>query len=104
MNVPVITCVGSTFPGRVGQSILNAIEMPELVTYSLDEYEQLAVKLATDSITLSAIREKLRQKIQTAPLFDADRFAYHLEWAYEEMWRNHKRGDAPKKIMVPAKK
>lgn len=104
VNVPVITCAGTTFSGRVGESILHAIEMPELVTYSLNEYEQLALKLATDSDALSVMRKKLQQKIQTAPLFDVDRFAYHLEWAYEEMWRNHKRGDAPKKIMVPAKK
>lgn len=104
MNVPVVTCVGSTFPGRVGQSILNAIEMPELVTYSLNEYQQLAIKLATDTAALSVVREKLRQKIQAAPLFDADRFTYHLECAYEEMWKNFKSGKSPKKILVPAKK
>lgn len=103
VNVPVITCVGDTFAGRVGQSVLNAIEMPELVTHSLSAYEQLALELAIDSDALSAVREKLRQKIQTSPLFDTDRFAHHLEWAYEEMWRRFERGDTPKRMVVPAK-
>lgn len=102
-NVPVVTCVGTTFAGRVGQSVLNAIEMPELVTHTLSEYEQLAFDLATDRNALSALREKLRHKIQTSPLFDADRFAYHLEWAYEEMWQRHISGKGPARMQVPIK-
>ncbi|MNR76164.1 lipoprotein NlpI [compost metagenome] len=103
VNVPVVTCVGATFAGRVGQSVLNAIEMPELVTHTLAEYEQLAFQLATDADALSAIREKLRHKIQTSPLFDTDRFAGNLEWAYEEMWARFKRGETPERMIVPGK-
>lgn len=101
VNVPVVTCVGSTFAGRVGQSVLNAIEMPELVTHSLSEYEELAFKLASDKDALKAVREKLREKIQTSSLFDTDRFARHLEWAYTEMWRRFQQGDTVERMVVP---
>lgn len=103
VNVPVVTCVGSTFAGRVGQSVLNAIGMPELVTYSLPEYEKLAFDLATNPDAIVAAREKLRQKIKTSPLFDAERFASHLEWAYEEMWQRFERGEAAGRMVVPEK-
>ncbi|WP_175625809.1 MULTISPECIES: glycosyltransferase family 41 protein [Oxalobacteraceae] len=102
-NVPVVTCVGTTFAGRVGQSVLNAIDMPELVTHTLAGYEQLAFELATDKNALSAVREKLRHKIQASPLFDADRFAHHLEWAYEEMLRRYKNGEDSARMNVPKK-
>jgi predicted O-linked N-acetylglucosamine transferase (SPINDLY family) len=104
VNVPVVTCVGSAFAGRVCQGVLHAIEMPELVTYSLKEYEQLALKLATDNAALSAVRAKLTEKIRTAPLFNVDRFTRHIEWAYEEMYRRNEQGQPPQRIVVPAER
>ena len=31
-GVPVVTCYGNAFPGRVAASLLKAIDLPELVT------------------------------------------------------------------------
>jgi protein O-GlcNAc transferase len=100
-NVPVVTCVGRAFPGRVGQSILEALEMPELVTHSLPEYADLACKLATDGEMLRAIRKKIAGKIDTARLFDAGRYTRELEYAFTEMLKIHAAGEAPAKIVVP---
>ena len=47
-GVPIVTCKGTTFAGRVGASLLGAIGLPELVTGSLDAYEVLALELARD--------------------------------------------------------
>src|SRR5262245_2431464 len=44
-GVPIISCTGSTFAGRVGTSLLHAIGLPELVTSSLEDYEAAAVRL-----------------------------------------------------------
>jgi protein O-GlcNAc transferase len=99
--VPVVTCVGTTFPGRVGQSVLQALEMPELITYSLTEYVDLALTLATNRDKLDAIRRKLALKIESAPLFQPDRYVAHLEWAYTEMHRRHNAAMSPEKIKVP---
>ncbi|HSF47968.1 MAG TPA: tetratricopeptide repeat protein, partial [Burkholderiales bacterium] len=40
-GLPVVTCLGTTFAGRVAASLLNAIGLPELITHSLPEYEAL---------------------------------------------------------------
>lgn len=100
-HVPVVTCVGSAFPGRVGQSILEALEMPELVTHSLSEYFDLACRLATDKEMLAKTREKIAGKAKSSRLFDAERYTRELEYAYAEMMRIHSSGAAPQKIVVP---
>ena len=41
-GLPVLTCLGKSFAGRVGASLLRAVGLPELVTSSLEEYEERA--------------------------------------------------------------
>src|SRR5262245_36474737 len=69
-GVPVLTCLGSTFAGRVAASALQTVGLPELVTNSLDEYEALALKLAGDPALLGSLRERLAQNRMTSALFD----------------------------------
>ncbi|MEX2199725.1 MAG: tetratricopeptide repeat protein [Burkholderiales bacterium] len=84
-GLPLLTCAGGTFAGRVAGSLLRAIGLPELVTRSLAEYEALALQLATNPARLSALRARLAANRMTAPLFDTDRFRRHLESAYLRM-------------------
>jgi protein O-GlcNAc transferase len=91
-GVPVVTCLGSTFPGRVAASVLHAIGLPELVTESLAEYEGLAATLALDRNRLATIKAKLIRKRDTAPLFDTARFTRDLESAYTIMWKRQQDG------------
>ncbi len=100
-GVPVVTCMGSTFPGRVAASLLHAVGLPELVTASLDQYEALVVALATDRDRLQAIRRSLAANRLTHPLFDTDRFRRHLEAAYTTMWDMRQRGESPRSFSVP---
>jgi len=94
-GVPIVSCAGSTFAGRVGASLLDAIGLPELVTHSLDAYEALALKLARDASALAAIKGKLRRNRDTYPLFDTKRFTRNLEAAYRKMWQRQQRGEPP---------
>ena len=48
VGLPVLTCMGNAFAGRVAASLLNAIGLPELVTHSIEDYEALALRLAKD--------------------------------------------------------
>src|SRR6185503_20315626 len=73
-GVPIVSCTGSTFAGRVGASLLGAIGLPELVTQSLEEYEALALRLARDKAALAEIKRKLSANRSAAPLFDTKRF------------------------------
>ena len=100
MGLPVLTCPGHTFPGRVAASLLNAIGLPELVTDSLAAYETLALALARDPARLAAIKIKLATHRDTFPLFDTGRFTRNLEAAFVEMWRRHQNGEPPESFTV----
>jgi protein O-GlcNAc transferase len=100
-GLPVLTCRGPTFAGRVGTSLLHAVGLPELVTESLEAYEALAVKLATDPELLRSIRGRLEANRATCALFDTDRLRRHIEAAYEAMWGQHQRGEPPASFSVP---
>jgi predicted O-linked N-acetylglucosamine transferase (SPINDLY family) len=99
-GVLLLTCRGTAFSGRVAASLLNAVGLPELVTETLDDYAALAVALAADPVRLQALRRKLADNLQTAPLFDTDRYRRHLEAAYAQMWERFARGEAPRGFTV----
>jgi predicted O-linked N-acetylglucosamine transferase (SPINDLY family) len=99
-SVPIVTCKGSTFAGRVGASLLSAIGLRELIAGSLDEYEAVAQQLASDSHLLSNIRAKLARNRTAEPLFDTKRFTRNLEAAYFAIWERQQRGDQPAPIVI----
>lgn len=84
-GVPVLTCPGASFPSRVASSLLNAIDLPELIVESLDAYQNLAIELGMNSKMHALIKEKLRRNILTTPLFDSPKFTQHIESAYLHM-------------------
>jgi predicted O-linked N-acetylglucosamine transferase (SPINDLY family) len=99
-GLPVLTCQGSTFAGRVAASLLHAIGLQELVTDTVQAYEELAAALARDPQRLAALRARLEQNRRTHPLFDTDKFRRDIEKAYLTMWETSQRGDAPKAFAV----
>jgi predicted O-linked N-acetylglucosamine transferase (SPINDLY family) len=99
-GLPVLTCVGKAFAGRVAASLLKAIDLPELITSSAEEYEQLAVALATDPVRLTGLKKRLEQNRLTSPLFDTHRFTRALEKAYARVHERYHRGLAPDHIAV----
>jgi predicted O-linked N-acetylglucosamine transferase (SPINDLY family) len=91
-GVPLLTCSGKTFASRVAGSLLTAANLPELITYSLEEYEARALHLVRNRPELTAIRAKLALNRGTSALFDTPAFARKLEVAYLRMWDNHLHG------------
>lgn len=102
VGLPVLTCLGQTFAGRVAASLLNAAGLPELVTTSLADYEALARKLAREPERLAEIKSKLARNRDTCALFDTPRFARHIEAAYLRMWEIFQRGEPPRSFAVEA--
>ncbi|HJU15224.1 MAG TPA: tetratricopeptide repeat protein, partial [Stellaceae bacterium] len=95
VGLPVLTCAGETFAGRVGGSLLQAVGLSELVTASLEDYEALALRLAGDAGMLTRLRARLAQNRQTCPLFDTERATRNLEAAYWRMHQIRKAGRPP---------
>ncbi|MEQ1775931.1 MAG: tetratricopeptide repeat protein [Burkholderiales bacterium] len=99
-GLPVLACAGNAFAGRVTTSLLNAVGLPELITYDVDAYEALALKLASTPAMLAGLREKLLQNRATYPLFNTGRFRRHIEAAYLSMWERYQRGEVPASFAV----
>ena len=96
----MLTCLGGTFAGRVAASLLRAINLPELVTSSLAEYEDLALALTRNPEQLTALRAKLLRNRSTEALFDTARYTCHLEAAYTAMWERAQRGEPPESFSI----
>jgi len=102
-GLPVLTCAGRAFAGRVAASLLEAIELPELVTLTAEQYEEMAVQLAENPELLGTIKQKLARNRLTTALFDTRSFTKHLEVAYTKVHERHTAGLAPQTIFVAPK-
>ena len=100
VGLPVLTCVGEAFAGRVAASLLHAVGVPELITSNLEDYQTLAVRFARDPTSLAEIKAKLVRNRGTYPLFNTERFARHIEAAYTTMWETWQCGEAPKSFSI----
>ena len=100
MGLPVLTCIGNSFASRVAASLLNAVNLPELITTTKEEYETLAIELATDPEKLKIIKDKLVSNLSTAPLYDTKLFTKNLESAYTMMYDRYHQGLDPDHIYV----
>jgi len=98
MGLPVLTYLGNSAVSRHAASILTAINLPELITTTLEEYESLAIDLATDSEKLKIIKDKLVSNLPIAPLYDTPLFTRNLESAYTMMYDRYQRGLDPDHI------
>jgi predicted O-linked N-acetylglucosamine transferase (SPINDLY family) len=89
MGVPILTCEGNSFASRVSASLLSAVKLPEMITSTQNEYESLAIELATNPKKLKIIKDKLKNNLNTAPLFNTSLYAQHLEAAYLKMYERY---------------
>jgi predicted O-linked N-acetylglucosamine transferase (SPINDLY family) len=96
----VLTCVGEAFAARVAGSLLRAAGLPELITTSLEQYEQRALELAHSPSMLAMLRERLASRRDSAALFDTARFCRHLEQAYRAMRERAAHGEPPQSFTV----
>jgi predicted O-linked N-acetylglucosamine transferase (SPINDLY family) len=100
MGLPVLTCIGSSFASRVAASLLNAVNLPELITTTQEQYESFAIKLAIHPEKLNTIKEKLLKNLPTAALYNTQLFVRHLESAYLNMYDRYQKGLNPDHIYV----
>jgi predicted O-linked N-acetylglucosamine transferase (SPINDLY family) len=99
-GLPVVTCAGLSFAGRVAGSLLRAVGLPELITNSLADYENLALRLVTDPILRTSLRQRLAETRKTSPLFDGALFARPLERAFERMCQRFEGGLLPEAFVI----
>lgn len=101
-GLPILTRSGESFAARVAASLLKAVDLPELITATPEEYEALAIELAHDRGRLAGIRGRLERARATASLFDTERFTRYLEDAYTQMYERYVSGSDPENLYVRA--
>ncbi len=84
-GLPVLTCIGKLFPGRVAASILQAMSLNDLIVSDMVEYAATAIFLARNPEPLMVLRNKIATTKTNCSVFDANRLATNLETAYEKM-------------------
>jgi len=101
-GLPVLTCTGISFASRVAASLLQAIELPELITNNEQDYQAKAIELATNPQILRELKAKLDSNRLSKPLFNAKLFTNHIESAYLTMYQRLLDGLSPVHIYVKA--
>ena len=100
VGLPVLTKAGEQFAARVAASILRAIDLPNLVTTTEADYEQLALELSTKPKKLNAVRKELKRNIKSKPLFDTGRYTRNLEKGLQMAFDDYFEGNDLKDIWV----
>jgi len=94
-GLPLVTCTGRAFDGRVATSLLHGIGLGELITGTLEDYEALALGLARDPARLAAVHARLVENAPSAPVFDITGFCAAMETAYQRMVDRARSGQPP---------
>lgn len=100
MGVPVVTLPGETFASRHALTHLSTIGLTETIARDLDEYVEIAVRLAGDLASLADLRDGLRDRMAASPICDSERFAADFMTLLRAVWRERVR-DLPQVSWQP---
>jgi predicted O-linked N-acetylglucosamine transferase (SPINDLY family) len=99
-GLPVLTKEGKAGVARMAAGALRAIEVPELITRTLQAYQELAIQLAHSPQKLKLLKEKVQANRLTTALFDPVGNTRHIENAYLEMYRRYQQGLKPEDFVI----
>jgi protein O-GlcNAc transferase len=102
-GLPVITWAGEVPSSRLASSLLHALDMPELVTYDQNAYENLAIHYGLEKKARETMRKKLEAKRYEAPLFNIKLTVLYLEAAYRAIWNRHQQNEKPVSMDISLK-
>jgi predicted O-linked N-acetylglucosamine transferase (SPINDLY family) len=96
VGAPVVACAGQSFASRVSGSLLHAVELGDLVTHSLSDYEKKITELLANPDQCQEYRQHLRSDREKLPLFNTPAFVKALEEAFTRAVQN----ETPENITV----
>ena len=91
MGLPLITIQGQSFVSRVSSSILNQVNLNELVSRNIEDYKNLAIKVGQNKDYLDNLNKKLLDSLKKTSLFDSIMFTKNLENIYTELLKNYEK-------------
>ncbi len=85
MGTPILTCSGKTYISRMCGSLLNAVGLPDLITFSLAEYEKKAVQLGRNRRMITSYKRYLDEHRLSSDLFDIPELVKNIEDVFESI-------------------
>ena len=89
-GLPVLTKMGKGFASRVSASLLTSLGLPELITRSEKEYEEVALNLAQNPKKISKLKSKLVKLREKSPLYNSELFTRDLENKLTDLFEKSK--------------
>ena len=98
MNVPVVTLKGRSFASSVASSLINTLEVNELIVNNFNEYERLSLKISNDKNYLEKIKNKIKLSKQSSNLYNPLKYTKNIEEAYQAAYKKYLSGELPQNI------
>ena len=98
MGTPILTYSGRSYISRMAGSLLSAVGLPDLITFSLAEYEQRAVQIGQNPARAHSYKRYLREQGRASKLFDIPATVRDIEGQFERMALEHRARDAARAV------
>ena len=98
MNIPVLTLKGNSFASRVASSLLNTLDLSELITHDINQYKDTALKIYKNTSYLKNLNEKIKNNKVKSNLFNSKIYTKNIEKAYQSIYKNYIDGNKPKDL------
>lgn len=85
MGTPILTRSGRTYISRMAGSLLTAVGLPDLITTTLDEYEQRAIQIGNQPARAASYKRYLAEHGHSSPLFDIPAIVRDIEREFERL-------------------
>jgi predicted O-linked N-acetylglucosamine transferase (SPINDLY family) len=85
MGTPILTRSGKTYISRMAGSLLTAVGLPDLITTTIEEYEQRAVQIGNQPARAASYKRYLTEHGRSSPLFDIPAMVRDIEREFERL-------------------
>jgi predicted O-linked N-acetylglucosamine transferase (SPINDLY family) len=99
-GLPILTLCGESFASRVGASLLNTLNMNELIAYSETEYVNKAYNLSINKKKITELKQELSNPLTISKLFNSKLYVEKIETAYIKIFEELKNKNTPKNIYI----
>ena len=100
MNIPVLTLKGNSFASRVASSLLNTLDLSELITHDINQYKDIALKIYKDTNYLKNLNYKIKNNKVKSNLFNSKIYTKNIEKAYQLIYKNYIDGNEPEDLKL----
>ena len=91
VGLPILTLAGKSMVSRVAGSLLNSVNMKELITYNYNDYKKMALKLSNDKNYYNEVRSRLQRVRHSSTLFNTKQYTEDLESIYTKLYKDFRK-------------